>query len=180
MKMFLLFLFIFGFALEIALGRWVYLGLYLLSGVASHLLWWALDPVWVTGVGASGAISGLMGMYIGVYGLRKINFFYWLIFVFGTVRWPALAILPVWLANELLLIGVVDGGGLINLRAGPGLDYAVLLGVDSGAEVLILGRSEGADWLQIRTAGGALGWMAAVYVRTAQAAGSYPVVGVSP
>ncbi|AYC31659.1 rhomboid family intramembrane serine protease [Pseudomonas cavernae] len=97
----MLFLFIFGFALEIALGRWLYLGLYLLSGLASHLLWWLLDPVWVTGIGASGAISGLMGMYLGVYGLRRINFFYWLGPLFGYFRAPALWILPVWMGKEL-------------------------------------------------------------------------------
>ena len=97
----MLFVFIFGFALEIALGRSVYLGLYLLSGLASHLLWWALDPAWVTGVGASGAISGLMGMYIGVYGLRRINFFYWLGPLIGYFKAPALWILPVWIGKEL-------------------------------------------------------------------------------
>ena len=74
----MVFLFIFGFALEAALGRALYLGLYLFSGFCSSLLWWALDPSWVPGIGASGAISGLMGMYIGAYGLRRIQFFYWL------------------------------------------------------------------------------------------------------
>ncbi|CAD5107895.1 rhomboid family intramembrane serine protease [Zestomonas carbonaria] len=104
----MLFLFLFGFALEIALGRWLYLGLYLLSGVASHLLWWALDPVWITGVGASGAISGLMGMYLGVYGLRRINFFYWLGPLFGYFRAPALWILPVWMGKELYGLLLAD------------------------------------------------------------------------
>ncbi|WP_439886342.1 rhomboid family intramembrane serine protease [Pseudomonas sp. MBLB4123] len=104
----MLFLFIFGFALEIALGRWLYLGLYLLSGVASHLLWWIMDPVWVSGVGASGAISGLMGMYLGVYGLRRINFFYWLGPLFGYFRAPALWILPVWLGKELYGLLLAD------------------------------------------------------------------------
>lgn len=105
----MLFLFIFGFALEIALGRAVYLGLYLLSGVASHLLWWAVDPVWVSGVGASGAISGLMGMYLGVYGLRKINFFYWLGPLFGYFKAPALWILPVWMGKELYGLLLAEG-----------------------------------------------------------------------
>ncbi|MWV11673.1 rhomboid family intramembrane serine protease [Pseudomonas sp. R-28-1W-6] len=105
----MLFLFIFGFALEIALGRAVYLGLYLLSGVAAHLLWWALDPVWVSGVGASGAISGLMGMYLGVYGLRKINFFYWLGPLFGYFKAPALWILPVWMGKELYGLLLAEG-----------------------------------------------------------------------
>ncbi|HLD66926.1 MAG TPA: rhomboid family intramembrane serine protease, partial [Pseudomonas sp.] len=97
----MVFLFIFGFALEIALGRWVYLSLYLASGLASHLLWWIMDPVWVTGIGASGAIAGLMGMYLGVYGLRRINFFYWLGPLFGYFRAPALWILPIWMGKEL-------------------------------------------------------------------------------
>ncbi|MET1081402.1 MAG: rhomboid family intramembrane serine protease [Pseudomonas sp.] len=97
----MVFLFIFGFALEIALGRWVYLSLYLTSGLASHLLWWVMDPVWVSGIGASGAIAGLMGMYLGVYGLRRINFFYWVGPFFGYFRAPALWILPVWMGKEL-------------------------------------------------------------------------------
>lgn len=97
----MLFLFIFGFALEIALGRWLYLGLYLTCGVASHLLWWVMDPAWISGVGASGAISGLMGMYLALYGLRRINFFYWLGPMFGYFRAPALWILPVWMGKEL-------------------------------------------------------------------------------
>lgn len=104
----MLFLFIFGFALERALGRAVYLGLYLLSGLASHLLWWALDPVWVTGIGASGAIAGLMGMYLGIYGLRRINFFYWLGPLFGYFRAPALWILPIWMGKELYGLLLAD------------------------------------------------------------------------
>lgn len=104
----MLFLFIFGFALERALGGLVYTGLYLLSGLASHLLWWVMDPVWVTGIGASGAIAGLMGMYLGIYGLRRINFFYWLGPLFGYFRAPALWILPIWMGKELYGLLLAD------------------------------------------------------------------------
>ncbi|MFC5697175.1 rhomboid family intramembrane serine protease [Pseudomonas sp. GCM10022186] len=104
----MIFLFICGFALEAALGRWVYLGLYLGSGLASHLLWWALDPAWVAGIGASGAVSGLMGMTIGVYGLRKIRFFYWLGPLIGYFKAPALWIFPAWLAKELYGLLLAD------------------------------------------------------------------------
>ena len=97
----MIFLFIFGFALEIALGRWMFLSLYLISGMASHLFWWVFEPSWLTGIGASGAVSGLMGMYLGVYGLRRINFFYWLGPLFGYFRAPALWILPLWMGKEL-------------------------------------------------------------------------------
>ena len=130
----MLFLFIFGFALEIALGKAVYLGLYLLSGLASHLLWWALDPVWVCGVGASGAISGLMGMYIGVYGLRRINFFYWLGPLLGYFKAPALWVLPVWLGKELL--GLLAADDHVNY-------YAHLGGLLAGFLAIWLARLSG-------------------------------------
>ncbi|HSC84218.1 MAG TPA: rhomboid family intramembrane serine protease [Pseudomonas sp.] len=130
----MLFLFIFGFALEIALGKAAYLGLYLLSGVASHLLWWALNPVWVTGVGASGAISGLMGMYIGVYGLRRINFFYWLGPLIGYFKAPALWILPVWMGKEL--IGLLAADNHVNY-------YAHLGGLGAGFLAVWLPRQFG-------------------------------------
>lgn len=97
----MLFLFICGFALETALGAARYLALYLASGLAAHLLWWALDPGWVPGIGASGAVSGLMGMYVGLYGLKRINFFYWLGPLFGYFKAPALLILLAWLGKEL-------------------------------------------------------------------------------
>ncbi|WAG78314.1 rhomboid family intramembrane serine protease [Metapseudomonas furukawaii] len=111
----MLFLFICGFALEAALGRWVYLGLYLASGLASHLLWWALDPVWVAGIGASGAVSGLMGMTIGIYGLRRIRFFYWLGPLIGYFKAPALWIFPAWLGKELY--GVLAADDHVNYYA---------------------------------------------------------------
>ncbi|NQD94501.1 rhomboid family intramembrane serine protease [Pseudomonas sp. CrR25] len=130
----MLFLFIFGFALEIALGRGLYLGLYLFSGVASHLLWWLMDPAWVSGVGASGAISGLMGMYLGVYGLRRINFFYWLGPLFGYFRAPALWILPVWMGKELY--GLLLAEGNVNY-------YAHLGGLGAGFLAVWLPRLGG-------------------------------------
>lgn len=98
----MIFLFIFGFSLEIAIGRGPMLLLYLLSGLGGDLLDWASQMHSMTpSIGASGAISGLMGMYIAVYGLRKINFFYSLIFYAGHFRAPALIVFPVWVGYEV-------------------------------------------------------------------------------
>lgn len=130
----MVFLFIFGFALEAALGRATYLGLYLLSGLCSGLLWWALDPSWVPGIGASGAISGLMGMYIGVYGLRRIQFFYWLGPLMGYLKAPALWILPLWLGKELF--GLIRAADHVNY-------YAHIGGLVSGFLAVWLPRKLG-------------------------------------
>jgi membrane associated rhomboid family serine protease len=97
----MIFLFLVGFTVEMALGSAVYLLCYLLTGLAAVGLFWAFYPSGeVPLVGASGAISGIMGLYAGIFGLRKIRFFYSLLFYFDYVKAPALIMLPVWLANE--------------------------------------------------------------------------------
>ncbi len=81
------------------------------------------------GLGASGAVSALMGMYAVLYRLRRVRFFYQLFFYFNYVTAPALLLLPAWIANELLqhwlsgrgvaymahLGGLLTGGSLMAL-----------------------------------------------------------------
>jgi len=99
----MVFLFLFGFALEIAIGRGIFLLLYFCSGAGGTLLYWASELGTNHGIlGASGAVSGLMGMYIALYGMKRISFFYNVIFFTGKVRAPALIIFPVWLGYELV------------------------------------------------------------------------------
>ncbi|WP_052481182.1 rhomboid family intramembrane serine protease [Gilvimarinus agarilyticus] len=98
----MVFLFLFGFTLERALGTWRYLLGYVVSGIAAGGLFVALNPSSeVPLVGASGAISGLMGMYLALYRLRKIRFFYSALFYFGEFVAPALWVFPLWIAKEL-------------------------------------------------------------------------------
>lgn len=91
-----------GFLVEMTLGLAPFLGLYLLGGLGAAGLFAAmnLDSA-IPMVGASGAIAGLMGMYAVIYGLRRINFFYWVLVYFDYVKAPAIVLLPLWLGNEL-------------------------------------------------------------------------------
>ena len=98
----MVFLFIFGFALETVLRPWLYLLMYLATGLAAGGLYLLFSTQPYIGlVGASGAVSGLMGMYIALYRLRRIRFFYSLGFYFGEFTAPALWVFPFWLAKEL-------------------------------------------------------------------------------
>jgi len=99
----MIFLFMFGFIIELAIGRAAYLFVFLSSGIMSAFTLVLINPQsahWV--VGASGAIAGLVGFYTMLYGLRKIKFFYSVIVYFGYVTAPALMLLPVWLIYELI------------------------------------------------------------------------------
>ena len=96
------FLVICGFAVEAAIGHRLFLLFYLLSGLAGGLHYTAVNQNGVTPlVGASGAISGVMAMYLGVFRLRKIEFFYWFYIFVGYFRAPALLILPFYIGKEL-------------------------------------------------------------------------------
>jgi len=73
----LVFLFLLGFTVEKALGAARFLLAYLACGAISGLVFTAFSlGSTVPLVGASGSISGLMGMYVAIYGLQKIRFFY--------------------------------------------------------------------------------------------------------
>ncbi len=98
----MVFLFLFGFTVELSLGRRWFGCFYVLSALgASALSAWVYEGQLGYGLGASGAISGLMSMYAVLYRFQKINFFYSLLFYFNVVRGPAIVLLPLWIVNEL-------------------------------------------------------------------------------
>lgn len=95
-------LFILAFGLERMTSRAKILLVYLLSGICGAMVFGLTNPSNLSPlVGASGAISGLMGVYAGMFALQKIRFFYFIFFAFGYLRLPALVLLPIWVANEL-------------------------------------------------------------------------------
>ncbi len=109
----MLFLWLAGPSLEDRWGRGLFLGFYLLSGVAADLAHMALNPQSTAPtVGASGAIAGLMGAFLIRLGATRIRFFYWLFYVFvGTFHVRAYVVLLFWLLEEILwaLSGVESG-----------------------------------------------------------------------
>ena len=124
----MVFLFIFGFTLEKTLGASLYLGGYLLAGVGASLMAaWAYAGHGGYGLGASGAISGLMGMYAVLYRLQRIRFFYYILFYFNYARLPALVMLPVWMGYELVQSAVADSNVAYMAHFGGLLCGAVLM-----------------------------------------------------
>lgn len=97
------FLLLFGFPLERRWGAARLLGLYLTSGLGAGAAFILFFPhSMIPLVGASGAIAGLMGIYVATYRYRQVEFFYTLGFVFGSFRASALMVFPLWLGWELV------------------------------------------------------------------------------
>jgi membrane associated rhomboid family serine protease len=99
------FLWFVGCVLEIGLGRPVYAGLYTVTGVLSALTFGLIYADSSTPlIGASGAISGLIGAYTVAYGRTRIKVFYSLGFYFNYTKVPAIVLLPVWIVTEILML----------------------------------------------------------------------------
>ncbi|SDK52615.1 rhomboid family intramembrane serine protease [Microbulbifer yueqingensis] len=98
----MLFLLLFGLSVELVLGGVWLAAFYLLGGLAAAALHMLVDPGSAAPmVGASGAVSAVVGMFVAVYGVRRLRLFYTLGFMFGEFSFPALLVLPLWLGKEL-------------------------------------------------------------------------------
>ena len=114
----MLFLWVYGNNIEDAMGVVRFVGFYVLGGVAAMALQTAIDPASpVPTVGASGAVSAVLGAYLllhpraGIVTLSLIPFF------FGVIVLPAMVVIGVWFAQQVVF-GLLDfntagdGGGV--------------------------------------------------------------------
>ncbi len=99
----LLYLWIFGNNVEDRLGHGRYLLFYLLCGVAAALAQALPDPASeIPMVGASGAISGVLGAYLLLYPHARVLVVIPIGLYPYTARLPALAVLGFWFALQLV------------------------------------------------------------------------------
>ena len=113
----MLFLRVFGGNVEDRLGHLRYLGFYFICGIGAGLAqivvnWGSRLP----SIGASGAISGVMGAYIVLFPGARILTLIPLLFFFFTMRIPALLILGYWFVIQFLsglsTLGQINQGGV--------------------------------------------------------------------
>ncbi len=98
-----LFLWVFGNNVEDSMGRLRFLVFYLICGLVAAGAQMAIDPASpVPMVGASGAISGVLGAYLMLYPRVRVNvLFIWIIFI-QIIPLPAYLVLLWWIGLQLL------------------------------------------------------------------------------
>lgn len=96
------FLWLFGSSVEYCLGHAHFLLFYFLCGIIANLTQLAFDPASsIPVIGASGAVSGILGAYAVCFPFAKIKTLVPLFFIFTIIEIPALAFLAIWFVYQL-------------------------------------------------------------------------------
>jgi membrane associated rhomboid family serine protease len=143
----MLFLWVFGDNVEDELGHVRYLIFYLLAGyVATFAHAWFSPLSTVPAIGASGAISGVLGAYLFLHPKARIVTVIWFLFFIRFIQIPAIVYLPIWFLLQLF-------SGVSSLRVAEGAAaggvawWAHIGGFVAGPLLLLLlgGRRRGAE-----------------------------------
>jgi membrane associated rhomboid family serine protease len=106
------FLWVFGDNVEDRLGRLRYAILYFLSGFVALLAQILADPSFsMPMIGASGAVSGVLGAYLVMFPKAEVLTLIPLGYIFTTMVWPAFVFLLIWFGFQLVQGALLDAGG---------------------------------------------------------------------
>jgi membrane associated rhomboid family serine protease len=98
-----LFLWVFGNNIEDSMGPGRFVVFYILCGLvaaAAHVFIAPASPV--PTVGASGAISGVLGAYLVLYPRARVNMLFWFVFIIRVIPLPAWLVLVWWFAIQVI------------------------------------------------------------------------------
>ena len=99
-----LFFWVFGNNIEDVVGRGRFLLFFLICGAAAAAVHVLVDPASIIPtVGASGAVSGIMGAYLVLYPRVRIRMFFYFLIFFKIIPLPAWVVLLWWLGIQILL-----------------------------------------------------------------------------
>ena len=130
----MMFLWVFGDNIEDRLGHVKYLLFYLLAGVAAALSQLGVDPhSQVPMVGASGAVSGVMGAYLLLYPYNRVKALV-VFYLITVVQLPAMYFLGFW-----FLLQVVNGLGILGISTQVNVAFFAHIGGFLAGGVLTAG-----------------------------------------
>ncbi len=93
----MLYLWIFGNNIEDSMGHFRFVLFYLLSGVVAALVQFSFDPgSSVPMIGASGAVSGVLGAYLLLFPRARVKTLIFIFIFITTVDIPAMLLLTIW------------------------------------------------------------------------------------
>jgi membrane associated rhomboid family serine protease len=122
----MLFLWIFGNNIEDRLGRVKFILFYLLCGVVASLTHVLFNPgSLIPVIGASGAVSGVMGAYLALFPTARVRTLVFVFILVTTMDIPASVFLVIWFAFQFFYAG--GGSGIAWLAHVGGFVLGFLL-----------------------------------------------------
>ncbi|MBK8485375.1 MAG: rhomboid family intramembrane serine protease [Saprospiraceae bacterium] len=113
----MLFLWVFADNIEGVVGTFNFILFYVLGGIAATLIHVLVNPDSdIPVVGASGAISAVMGAYLIMFPASRIKV--WILFLFSSTYVPALFFLGIWIVQQMISgfgslgLGTEEQGGV--------------------------------------------------------------------
>jgi len=129
----MLYLWIFGDNIEALVGHARFLVFYLCCGLVATLSHVISDPASTTPmVGASGAISGVLGAYFLRFPRAKVHVLFFFLFFIRVIRVSALFVLGFW-----FLMQVLNGFGSLGFQRGGGIAWFAHIGGFVAGMVLV-------------------------------------------
>ena len=139
----MLFLWIFGNNIEDSLGHLRFIVFYLLCGVAAGFAHAAIDmQSTIPMIGASGAISGVLGAYLVLHPHARITMLLWVFVFVRTFEQPAYVVLGLWIGFQVLYALLSDpseGGVAFMAHVGGFIAGAALIFVFRPREARVIG-----------------------------------------
>lgn len=130
----MLYLWIFGNNIEDVLGHFRYLIFYIVCGIIAGLVHVFTQPSsLIPTIGASGAISGVLGAYLIRFPRAKVLVVFWFVFIIRLIYVPALVVLGFW-----IFIQIFSGLGSIGIEGGGVAWFAHIGGFVAGLALLRL------------------------------------------
>ncbi|MBI1951882.1 MAG: rhomboid family intramembrane serine protease [Acidobacteria bacterium] len=109
----MLYLWIFGNNVEDVMGHGRFLVFYLACGLIASFTQVAASPSSrVPMIGASGAVSGILGAYLVLFPAARVLTLVFVVFFVRVIPFPAIIILGFWFLLQLLQVGPVAAGGV--------------------------------------------------------------------
>jgi membrane associated rhomboid family serine protease len=99
----MLYLWIFGNNIEDVMGHGKFLFFYLLSGIAAAVTQFSVEPAsLIPMVGASGAVSGVLGAYLLLFPYARVKTLIFILVFITTVDLPAIVLLTIWFFGQII------------------------------------------------------------------------------
>jgi membrane associated rhomboid family serine protease len=124
----MLYLWIFGNNVEDVMGHGRFILFYLACGLIASFTQVAASPLSeVPMIGASGAVSGILGAYLVLFPSARVMTLVFLVFFIRVVPLPAVILLGFWFLLQVLDIGPLSSGGVAVLAHIGGFVSGALL-----------------------------------------------------